>query len=295
MNKNTLVINDINIQDKIYTIRGLQVMLDRDLAELYGVENRRLNEQVKRNIERFPSIFMFQLTKDELVKWKSQYATSNKEFMGLRKMPFVFTEQGVSMLSAVLKSKTAIDMSIKIIENFVNMRKFISSHASVFQRLEALEQNQLITNTSIDKIFNAIESKEKKSDDGIFYDGQILDAYTFIADILRTANKSIILIDNYIDDTTLTLFSKTPNILVSIYTHTISKQLKLDFEKYNTQYKNISLKTFKNSHDRFLIIDNKEVYLIGASLKDLGRKWFGFSKLDISFVKSMIERLDINE
>ena len=291
MNKNTLITNDTNIQDKIYNIRGLQVMLDRDLAELYGVENKRLNEQVKRNIERFPSEFMFQLTKDELENWKSQFATSNKEFMGLRKIPFVFTEQGVSMLSAVLKSKTAIDMSIKIIQSFVNMRKFISNNASVFHRLETLEQNQLITNTNIDKLFNALEDKQPKPKNGIFFDGQIFDAYTFVSDILRTAKKSIILIDNYVDDTTFTLFSKIPNTKITIYTLTISKQLKLDFEKYNKQYKNITLKTFKNSHDRFLIIDEKQVYLIGASLKDLGNKWFGFSKLDISVIADMVKKL----
>ena len=290
--KNTLVINDSNIQDKIYAIRGVQVMLDRDLAELYQVENRALNQAVKRNIQRFPSEFMFQLSKEEFENWKSQIVTSNSDKMGLRKMPFVFTEQGVSMLSAVLKSKTAIDMSIKIIQSFVNMRKFISSNASVFQRLETLEQNQLITNSSIDKIFKALENKQQKSNNGIFYDGQIFDAYTFISDILRSAKKSIILIDNYIDDTTLTLFSKIPDIQVTIYTHTVSKQLKLDFEKYNDQYKNITLKSFKGSHDRFLIIDEKEVYLIGASLKDLGKKWFGFSKLDISSIDSMIQRLD---
>ena len=159
------------------------------------------------------------------------------------------------MLSAILKSKIAIDISVKIIRTFVNMRKFINQNSLMFQKFEHIEQKLL--------------KHDQKADDGIFYDGQIFDAYSFISDILRTADKSIILIDNYVNDTTLTLFSKVPNIQVYIYTHTISKQLKLDFKKYTTQYKNITLKTFKNSHDRFLIIDNKEVYLIGASLKDL--------------------------
>jgi len=159
------------------------------------------------------------------------------------------------MLSAILKSKIAIDISVKIIRTFVNMRKFINQNSLMFQKFEHIEQKLL--------------KHDQKADDGIFYDGQIFDAYSFISDILRTADKSIILIDNYVNDTTLTLFSKVPNIQVYIYTHTISKQLKLDFKKYTTQYKNITLKTFKNSHDKFLIIDNKEVYLIGASLKDL--------------------------
>jgi len=266
-------------------------MLDRDLAELYQVENRALNQAVKRNIQRFPSEFMFQLSKEEFENWKSQIVTSNSDKMGLRKIPFVFTEQGVSMLSAVLKSKTAIDVSIKIIQSFVNMRKFISNNASVFHRLETLEQNQLITNTNIDKLFNALEDKQPKPKNGIFFDGQIFDAYTFVSDILRTAKKSIILIDNYVDDTTFTLFSKIPNTKITIYTLTISKQLKLDFEKYNKQYKNITLKTFKNSHDRFLIID-KVTYHLGASLKDLGgNKWFGFSKLDISVIQNMLNKL----
>jgi len=296
MNENTLAVNDININDKIYAIRGLQVMLDKDLSELYEVETKNLNKAINRNIKRFPEKFRFQLTKEEYENLRFQIGTlsldsKNEWGKHTKYLPYVFTEQGVSMLSAVLRSDVAIDMSIKIMDSFVNMRKFISSNASMFQRLETLEQNQLITNTNIDKIFNAIENKQQKADDGIFYDGQIFDAYTFISDILRTANKSIILIDNYIDDTTFTLFSKIPNINITIYTDTISKQLKLDLEKYNNQYKNITLKNFKNAHDRFLIIDDKVVYLIGASLKDLGKKWFGFSKLDISLLDGMLKKL----
>lgn len=291
MNENSLIVDDVNIQDKIYTIRGLQVMLDRDLAQLYGVETKVFKQAVNRNIDRFPSDFMFELTKDELENWRSQFVTSNSDKMGLRRTPYVFTEQGVSMLSAILKSKMAIDISVKIIRTFVNMRKIINQNSLVSDKFEQIERKFLRYDEKFDKIFDAIEQKQLKPDDGIFYDGQIFDAYNFIADILRTATKSIILIDNYIDDTTLTLFSKVPNIDVIIYTHTLSKQLKLDFEKYNTQYQNISLKTFKNSHDRFLIIDKKEVYLVGASLKDLGKKWFGFSKLDISLLDTMLKSL----
>ena len=302
---NTSITNntDIQIKDKIYTVRGLQVMLDMDLADIYNVEPKRLNEQVKRNIERFPEKFRFQLTKDEYENLRSQFATlslesessSTKSTWGkhTKYLPHVFTEQGVSMLSAVLTSKAAVEVSIKIMDSFVNMRKFISANNTVFQRLETLEQNQLITNSNIDKIFTAIEAKTiKEQTSGIFFKDQMYDAHSFISDLLRKANQSIVLIDNYIDDTTLTLFSKVPDIKVTLYTHTQTKQLKLDLEKYNQQYSNITIKTFKESHDRFLILDDNEVYLIGASLKDLGKKWFGFSKLDISSIDAILKRLE---
>ena len=268
---------NIDIKSKIFTIRDKQVMLDRDLAVLYGVENKRLNEQVKRNIERFPENFRFQLTEEEKNKLVANCDHLNR-LKYSSSLPYVFTEQGVSMLSAVLKSKTAIETSIKIIDSFINMRRFISQNASIFQRLETLEQNQLITNTNIDKIFKALESKNIIQEQGIFYNGQIFDAYKFVSDLIRSAKKSIILFDNYIDDTTLTLFSKNQKADVTIYTHTITKALKLDLERYNKQYKKISLKINKDFHDRFLILDD-EVYHIGASLKDLGKKVFAFSKM----------------
>jgi len=271
---------NIDIKSKIYMIRNTQVMLDRDLAELYCVETKVFNQAIKRNIKRFPKDFMFQLTKDELNNWRSQFVTSNSEKMGLRRSPYAFTEQGVSMLSSILKSDIAIEISIEIIRVFVNMRQFISQNASVFQRLEILEQNQLITNTNFDKIFKAIEEKNPIQSQGIFYNGQIFDAHNFVSDLIRNAKNSIVLIDNYIDDTTLLLLSKNQNVDITIYTHTITKALKLDLEKYNTQYKTISIKTNKDFHDRFLIIDNKEIYHIGASLKDLGKKVFAFSKME---------------
>ncbi len=290
-----LIVTEQTIQNKIYTIRGMQVMLDRDLAEMYHVESKRLNEQVKRNIKRFPDSFRFQLTQEEdkyiksLVSQnmtlkndenlRSQIATS-KQHGGRRHLPYVFTEQGVSMLSAVLKSDIAIDVSIKIIETFVNMRKFITSNSLMFDRFERIEQRLSLHDVNFNKIFNAIEDKSIKPKQGIFYDGQTFDAYAFVADIIKDAKNSIKLIDNYIDETVLTLFSKNQNIKVTIYTKTITKQLKLDLEKYNSQYTPIEIKKFNASHDRFLIIDDTEVYHIGASLKDLGKKWFGFSKMD---------------
>ena len=294
MSEITIVSNQI-IQDKIYTIRGFQVMVDRDLALLYDVETKRLNEQVKRNIERFPEEFMFQMTHEELENWKSQIATSNKETMGLRKLPFVFTEQGVSMLSAVLKSQTAVQTSIQIIKKFVSMRSFLQSNATLFTRLETIEKRQIsyeIKNDSkVDAILNAIEEKDIQKKQHIFFDGQIFDAYLFVSDVIKSAKKSIKLIDNYVDESTLVLFTKrNENVNMKIFTKTISKQLNLDLQKYNSQYPIIEIKKFDLSHDRFLIIDENEVYHFGASLKDLGKKWFAVSKMDIDSFE-MMEKL----
>ncbi|RBQ29197.1 ORF6N domain-containing protein [Aliarcobacter vitoriensis] len=274
-----LVLEDIN--SKIYTIRGLQVMLDEDLAKLYDVETKVFNQAVKRNIERFPDNFRFQLTKIEYENLRSQFVTS-RQHGGRRIQPYAFTEQGVSMLSAILKSDTAIQTSIMIINSFVKMRKFLLDNASIFQRFTQIEQKLTTHDENFNKLFSALEDKNLKPSEGIFYDGQIYDSYSFINDLLKLPKNEIILIDNYIDDTVFTLFSKYPNINFTIYTNNISKQLNLDFEKYQKQYKNISLKTFKNSHDRFLILDKKEIYHLGASLKDLGKKWFAFSKINLN-------------
>jgi hypothetical protein len=288
-------LNKQNLQDKIHTIRGLQVMLDSDLAELYQVETRVLNQAVNRNIERFPQSFRFQLTEDEYESLRSQIVTLNNDD-SLRSqnatlengrgkhrkyLPYVFTEQGVSMLSAVLRSDIAIKVSIQIIEAFVDMRKFISNNTLIFQRLDSLEQKQFRTDEKIDIVLSALENKTQRPNEGIFFDGQIYDAYAFINDLLKNTKSEIVLIDNYIDDTVFTLFSKYPELNIKIYTQSISKQLGLDYQKYKAQYKNIELKEFKKAHDRFLIIDQKEIYHIGASLKDLGKKWFAFSKFEM--------------
>lgn len=274
------VLKNENIANKIYTIRGLQVMLDKDLAELYGVKPIRLREQVKRNIDRFPDDFMFQLRGNEVDFMVSQNAIPSKQHLG-GSLPLVFTEQGVATLSAVLTNKTAVGIHINIMRAFVQMRKFISNNALMFQRLDSLEQKQFHTDEKIDAILNALEDKSLKPKEGIFYDGQIYDAYAFMSELIKSAKNEIMLIDNYIDDTVFTIFSKNQNIKVTIYTNTISKQLELDYQKYKSQYKNIILQEFKNAHDRFMIIDGKEVYHIGASLKDLGKKWFAFSKFEI--------------
>ncbi|MBS4068093.1 MAG: ORF6N domain-containing protein [Sulfurimonas sp.] len=284
------------IENMIFTIRGLQVMVDKDLAELYGVETKVLNQAVKRNENRFPDDFRFQLTEAEYQNLRSQFMTSseqdslrsqsvtlkNNRGKHTKYLPYAFTEQGVSMLSAVLKSDIAIEISVKIIRSFVNMRKLISNNALIFQRLESLEQKQFKTDEKFEKLFDALEDKSIKLKQGIFYDGQIFDAYAFISELIRKAKKSIILIDNYCDDSTLTHLSKAdPKVKITLLSKTISRQLKLDIEKYNAQYKNLEAKEFNSSHDRFLILDNKEIYHIGASLKDLGKKWFVFSLLEV--------------
>jgi len=194
------------------------------------------------------------------------------------------------MLSAILKSDKAIDISIKIIDSFVSMRKLISQNIPMFERFERIELRLNIHDENFDKLFQALEDKTLKPKQGIFYDGQVFDAYVFVNDLLKNAINEVLLIDNYIDHTVFTLFSKYPNIRIQIYTANITKQLNLDYQKYQTQYKNIDLIQFKNSHDRFLIIDKKEVYHIGASLKDLGKKWFAFSKFDIESLE-ILERL----
>ncbi|MBT7088672.1 ORF6N domain-containing protein [bacterium] len=278
--KEIKLITKENIQTKIHSIRGVQVILDKELAVFYDVKPIRLREQVKRNIKRFPSDFMFQLTEKEVELKVSHFAIPSKQHLG-GALPYVFTEQGVATISSVLTSEKAIEVNIQIMRAFVSMRRFFTTNAQIFKRLHTLELKQGKTDKKIEHVFNALESKEIKPKQGLFFDGQIFDAYQFVSDLIRTAQKSIILIDNYIDDTVLILLSKRrPDVMVTIFSKTISKQMKLDIEKYNTQYPAIEIKSFCYAHDRFLIIDDKEVYHFGASLKDLGKKWFAFSKFD---------------
>ena len=278
------------IENRIYTMRGVQVMVDRDLAELYGVETKRLNEAVKRNIERFPDKFRFQLTDDEKLKLVAdcdrfkllKHSSSN---------PFVFTEQGIAMISAVLRSETAIEVSIRIMEAFVAMRKYLVANAQLFQRIDRLEMSQLETNHKLDVIFKQLEDKAIKDNQGIFFDGQIFDAYVFISRLIKQARREIILIDNYVDETVLTLLDKRAECVgATIYTHTVTKQLQLDVDKHNSQYQPITIKSFRESHDRFICIDEK-VYHIGASLKDLGKKWFAFSLMEDLIPSDLINRM----
>jgi len=280
------ILGENDIQNKIFTFRGIVLMIDRDLAQLYQVETKVLNQAVKRNIERFPDDFRFQLTDDE----KNELVTKCDRFKNLKHStvnPYAFTEQGVSMLSAVLKSKIAVDISIKIIRTFVQMRKFLLSNSSVFQRLDNVEYKFLEYDKNFNKLFKALEDKNIKPTQGIFHNGQIYDAYAFVNDLLKNAKKEVTLIDNFIDDTILTLFSKYTNIKFVITTQKISKQLKLDINKYNAQYNNLIVNTSNKYHDRFLLIDDKEAYHIGASLKDLGNRVFAFNKIDIEIIKGI--------
>ena len=280
------------LREKIYNIRGFQVMLDSDLAELYGVETKQLKRSVNRNISRFPEEFMFVLTELEfnsIQNLRCQNGTSS--WGGIRYAPYVFTEQGVAMLSAILKSKSAIEMSIRIIKAFVEMRRYFQTNAHIYQRLDNLEVKQINTDKKVEKILDAMESGEIKPKQGIYYENQVYDAYKFVSDIFRSAKRSIMIIDNYIDDSILTILTKcNRGVKASICTKTISDQLKLDVKKFNEQYEPVEIIEFKNSHDRFIIIDDKIIYHFGASLKDLGKKWFGFSKLDIEAVE-MLSRL----
>jgi len=290
MNTNPVTaITDNSLQKRIFTVRGQQVMIDRDLAELYGVENRALKQAVKRNSLRFPDDFMFELNEQEIESLVSQSVIPSKKHLGGAK-PFVFTEQGVASLSAVLTSERAIEINLQIMRAFVAMRRFINQNALVFERMDAIERKQFNTDSKVEQILDALEPKTIKQEQGIFYNGQIFEAYAFVSDLIRQAKKEIVLIDNYIDDTTLTLLSKNQNAQITIYTQKISQQLALDIEKYNSQYRPLEAKTAKNVHDRFLILDNQACYLIGASLKDLGKKVFAFSKLNIDTYK-LIEGL----
>ncbi|WP_439423447.1 ORF6N domain-containing protein [Segatella copri] len=294
------------VESLIRVIRGQQVMLDRDLAELYGVETRRLNEQVKRNIERFPEDFMFQLTKEEFENWKSQFATSNSIVMGARKRPYAFTEQGVAMLSGVLKSSTAVEANIRIMRAFVSMRHFMVNNAAIFQRLETIEFNQLESNKvqakilahqevqdhRIDEIFRRLDEGMYKPKQGIFFDNQIYDAYSFVSELVKSAKQRIILIDNYVDETVLTLLDKRgENVSATIYTQQVSRQFRLDVDCHNSQYPPIEVDVFRRSHDRFLCIDDT-VYHVGASIKDLGKKWFAFSKMEDFKPEELVARIN---
>lgn len=297
-NRDPLVVVD-NIESLIKVIRGKQVMLDRDLAELYEVETAQLNRQVKRNIERFPEDFMFQLTKEETEILKCQIGISR--WGGDRHSPYAFTENGVAMLSGVLRSKTAIEVNIRIMRAFTSMRHFMANNASVFSRLETIEYHQLemlqhqqVTDKRIDEVFRKLDEGSAKPKQGVFYNGQIYDAYTFVGDLIKSAKKRIILIDNYVDETVLTLLDKREeNVPAVIYTQQISRQFQLDIDRHNAQYAPIDVETFRLSHDRFLCIDD-DVYHIGASIKDLGKKWFAFSKLDILSPNMLIEKIKSN-
>lgn len=300
-----------SIESKILTIRNQQVMLDRDLAELYGVETKRLNEQVKRNIERFPEKFMFQLTKDEVLELdslRSQIATSSSDLKsqiatsswgGARKLPYAFTEQGCAMLSSVLKSETAVKVSIQIMDAFVAMRHFLQNNAEIFAELKSIRRHQAETDVHqiesdkrIDELFDRMDKYKIDDTQGIFFQGQIFDAYAKFESFLQAAKKDIVLIDNYVDLSILQrLAKKQKGVSVTIYTDPKTKLTAQDVQKFNSQYPALTLNHTTKMHDRFLIIDGKTLYHVGASLKDLGKKCFAFEILDPSLIQAVLKNL----
>lgn len=289
-----------NIEEKIIVIRNQQVMIDRDIAELYCVETKVLNQAVKRNIERFPERFMFQLTKEEAVRFnaisRSQIVTlkTSEDSRGrnIKYLPYAFTEQGVAMLSSVLRSETAIQTSIKIMDAFVTMRKFMLVNAQVFQRLDSLEKHQLESDIKINELFEYMDKYSIDNTQGLFFQGQIFDAYAKFESFIAQAKREIILIDNYVDLSVLErLAKKETSVNVTIYTNPKTKLSNQDIQKFNEQYPTLTVNHTSKMHDRFLIIDHKILYHIGASLKDLGKKCFAFELLDSSLIEAVLNGL----
>ena len=274
-----------NIKSLIYTIRGKQVMLDSDVAMLYHYKTKNINKAMKRNIERFPEDFCFQLTEKEVENLRFQFGTSSLEkenYGGRRYLPYVYTEQGISMLAGVLKNEIAIQVSISIIRAFIEMRKFITNNAQVFERLTKIEYKMLEYDKKFDIVFNELQ-KEKKIEfkEKIFFEGQIYDAYSLIIDIIQKAKHKILIIDNYIDTSILKMLSKkNRNVEVIILTLQNTSLNKLDINKFNKQYPTLKVAYTNKFHDRFIVIDTKELYHCGASLKDLGKKCFAISKIE---------------
>lgn len=288
-----------NIRNLIYTIRGKQVMLDSDVAMLYHYETKNINKAMKRNIERFPEDFCFQLTKEEAENLKFQNGTSSlkeENYGGRRKLAYVYTEQGISMLSGLLKNEIAIQVSINIMRAFIEMRKFISTNANMFNRISNMEyqileqgksikeQDKMIKEHSrkIEEVFDELQkNKEEEFKQQVFFNGQIYDSYSLIIDIIKTAQKKILIIDNYIDDTILKMLTKkNENVEAVILTSEKSNITKLDIQKFNKEYPRLKVAKTNKFHDRFITIDNKELYHIGASLKDAGKKCFAISKIE---------------
>jgi len=287
------LIHSNEIETKILSFRGVQVMLDKDLAIFYEIKTIRLREQVKRNPDRFPDDFTFQLTDFEVDLLVTQNAIPSRKHLG-GSNPFVFTEQGVAALSGVLKSKKAANVSITIFRAFVKIRHVLNQNHNFLDRLLQVEQKQIHFDNKLEEILDSLESQKLKHTKGIFFEGQLFDAYVFFSELIKSATQSIILIDNYVDETTLLMLSKrNPECKAVIYTQKITEQLQLDFAKYNEQYPIIEIKILKTTHDRFLILDQKELFHVGASLKDLGKRWFAFSKIN-EFLPDILKKLDKN-
>lgn len=293
-NNSSVIVSDVvDIRNMIYTFRGKQVMVDSDLAALYKVETKVFNQAVKRNLNRFPESFRFQLNEEEFKNLRSQFATSSSNKHGGRRyLPYVFTEQGIAMLSAVLKSDIAVEVSIKIMNSFVEMRKFLLSNQEMFARLDRVELKQLETDKKLEEVFNYIATNSEVKQK-IFFNGQIYDAFSFIVGIIKKATKEIILIDNYVDINTLNILcKKNDGVNINVYTSGKGNLTIKDINKFNTQYPTLTVKINTDFHDRFLILDNTEVYHVGASIKDAGKKSFGITKIeDKDLVESLLKRV----
>jgi len=298
-----LDLSSTELERRIFLVRGTQVMLDSDLAVIYGVTTKRINEQVKRNIDRFPEDFMFQLNLDEwenlrtqmnLQDQRSQNATFESGHLPSRKYrPYVFTEHGIAGLSGVLKSESASRIHVAIMRAFVAMRKLSLHHQHFHVRLDEVERKQMLQEQKLNQVLTAMEKNEVRPAQGIFFDGQIFDAYELASRIIRSAKEEIILIDHYIDESTfLHLAKKKQHVKVLLLSKAGGKQILLDLEKVNAQYGGFELKAFTQSHDRFLILDREEIYHLGASLKDLGKRWFAFSRLGPEWLESLMKRLE---
>jgi phage regulator Rha-like protein len=291
-NQNGIVVQP-EIENRIYTIRNVQVMLDSHLAELYNVEAKQLNRAVKRNLERFPVTYHFQLTAQEFENLRCQIGTSSFEHGGRRYLPYVFTEQGVAMLSAVLRSEIAVKVSIQIINAFIEMRKFLLHNAGLLQRMDKVESKILEYDARFERIFTAIESQDITPKQNIFYDGQIYDAYSFAIQLIEKANSELILIDNYLDNSVLDMLTKKKkNVKVKLLTQPGTSILTTDMQKFNRQFPTLRVELTNVMHDRFLLIDQSELYHIGASFKDLGKKCFAFSLIeDKSIMAGLMDKI----
>ena len=296
-----VLINETTIKNLILVIRGKQVMLDSDLAMLYHVETFNLNKAMKRNVDRFPEDFCFQITKEEyknsiFQSGISSLQKSENKHGGRRKLPYVFTEQGISMLSAVLRSEIAIKVSVKIMRTFVEMRHFMANNSLVLSRINELEVKQLSyqkeTDDKFEQVFHYISEHEEVSQK-IFFEGQIYDAFSLLTELVSKAEKEITLIDNYVDIGTLNILAKKrENVMVHIYTVKKTRLSEADVNNFNQQYSAIEMHYTDEFHDRFLIIDNDLAYHIGASIKDAGKKCFAINKIeDKMTTESIVERL----
>lgn len=285
------------IEEKIFTFRGIQVMIDKDLADVYGVKTKALNQAVKRNVERFPERYRFQLFDNEL----DELVTKCDRLQILKHSssnPYAFTEQGVSMLSSVLKSDTAVQTSIKIIDAFVAMRHFMLSNAKLFTEIDNLKQHQIETDVhllendkKIDQILTLLDKNNEEDKQRLFFDGQIYDAFSFMVSIVKKAIKDIILIDNYVNVETLDILSKKNELVnVQIITSKNTKLTQYDIDKFISQYPTLTLNFTDKFHDRFFIIDHSSAYHIGASIKDAGKKCFGVNLINDEWLVKMLLR-----